>query len=399
MQCPRLGRIACRWVAGESGPIPERPVLVVLHGESMGGATLSVLRLIPALQERGWRFVFWAPRPGEVFDAVTAAGREVHGEPRGLIGYSWKALRVPPGPVVRLGRLPRYFGALRRLIRETDPALVHANSLYTLAEAGLARAHGVPTVLHVHEMVRSNRKGRIARALAGRAGTVVAGVSNAGAAALSTPRRPAKVVYECVPIPAEVPHRKPGSRTTVGTIGVIAARKGTDTFVEAARRVLAETDEVAFRIVGRPDDPLDHEWAKRVLAELPGLGIEHAERVSVDAELAKLDVFVLPSRIDPFPIVVLEAMASGLPVIGTRVDGIAEQIDSESGLLVDVEDAEGLASAILELHGDRALRQRLGEGARGRVEANFSLDRQVDELESCYLEAMASAGRGSSAAS
>ena len=68
-------------------------------------------------------------------------------------------------------------------------------------------------------------------------------------------------------------------------------------------------------------------------------GIHYAGHVDMAAELAKLDVFVLPSRRDPFPLTVLEAMAAGVPVVGTRVDGIAEQLAGGAGILVDSEDA------------------------------------------------------------
>ena len=174
----------------------------------------------------------------------------------------------------------------------------------------------------------------------------------------------------------------------VGTIGVIARRKGTDLFAEAARLIQEETDEVSFRVVGRPDDPLDQAWAEEVLSRMASLGIHQADRADVYEELAKLDVFVLPSRSDPFPIVVLEAMATGLPVVGTRVDGIAEELDERSGLLVEPEDPRGLADAILRLHRDLQLRGSLGAGARTRVAESFGLDRQADALEACYLAAI-----------
>lgn len=367
----------------------ERTVLVVLHGEAVGGASLSVLRLIPELERRGWRFVFWAPRPSALYDELVARGLDAHGEPRGLIGYSWQALRVPPGVARRLARLPRYFGSLRRLIKETRPALVHANSLYTLGEALTARALRVPTVFHVHEMVRPNAKGRIARRLAHTFNDVVIGVSDSGAAALSTDGSRAKVVYECVSIPSEVPVREDRKgRSVIGTVGVVSRRKGSDLFVEAARLVREQKDEIEFRMVGSADDPLDAAWASDLLARLPAVGIEHEPSADVAAELAGWDAFVLPSRSDPFPIVVLEAMASELPVIGTRVDGIAEQVTPETGILVEADDPDALAAAILELHRNPERRREMGRAGRARVAERFSLERQAQGIHEAYLEAL-----------
>lgn len=372
--------------AGANGA--GRSVLVVLHGEAVGGASLSIMRLAPGLEAHGWRLTFWAPQPSALFDELRARGLTSYGAPRPVQGYSWAALRTPPGPLARISRAPAYFAGLRRLIREMRPAVLHANSLYSLLEAGLARSLGVPTVLHVHEMVRDNPKGGMARWLAHAVNDVVLGVSKAGAASLSTTRARAGIVYEGVTIPPNVPERVGrGPKTVVGSIGVVARRKGIDVLVEAARMVREQTRDVEFRLVGAPDDPLERRWAERVLKELAPAGIAHECRADVPTRLAQWDLFALPSRTDPFPLVVLEAMASGLPVIGTRVDGIAEQVTPEVGRLVEPDDAAGLAAAILELHADPPLRQRLGAAARARVEREFPLERQIAGISEAYLTA------------
>ncbi len=122
-----------------AGPGAGREVLVVLHEPVVGGATLSVLRTLPLLVERGWRFCVWAPRPSELYDYVEAAGWEVRGAPR-TVSYSLAALRLPPGPRARLRSMPAYLGALRDLVHERRPALAHVNSLTTLAEAAIVRS-------------------------------------------------------------------------------------------------------------------------------------------------------------------------------------------------------------------------------------------------------------------
>jgi glycosyltransferase involved in cell wall biosynthesis len=238
-------------------------------------------------------------------------------------------------------------------------------------------------------MVRPNAKGRIARRLAHTFNDVVIGVSESGAAALSTDGSRAKVVYECVSIPSEVPVREGRARrSVVGTVGVVSRRKGSDLFVEAARLVRERTDEIEFRMVGSADDPLDAAWASDLLARLPAIGIEHEPSADVTAELAGWDAFVLPSRSDPFPIVVLEAMASELPVIGTRVDGIAEQVTPETGILVEADDPEALAAAILELHRNPERRREMGRAGRARVAERFSLERQAEGIHEAYLDAL-----------
>ena len=100
--------------------------------------------------------------------------------------------------------------------------------------------------------------------------------------------------------------------------------------------------------------------------------------------VAELDVFVLPSRGENLPIAILEAMAAALPVVATRVGGVPEVVvDSVTGLLVEPEDAAGLAGALDRVASDEAFRQRLGQAGATRIVEHFdarSTARQMVEL-------------------
>ncbi|HQI49230.1 MAG TPA: glycosyltransferase, partial [bacterium] len=120
------------------------------------------------------------------------------------------------------------------------------------------------------------------------------------------------------------------------------------------------------------------------------LGIAQAvdflgSRSDVQDLLATFDVFILPSLWEGFPNVLLEAMASGLPVIATAVEGTVEMVvDGETGRLVPKEDAAALTAAMLELAGAPELRERMGREGRKRVEEHFSLAKQVREFEALF---------------
>ncbi len=362
-----------------------RRVLIVLHGEEVGGASLSVLRAIPYLEELGWRMTVWAPRPSELYNEVKARGLDGHGQPRPIAGYSLRAMRISPGIARRVARAPRYYRALDNLIREIRPTVVHCNSMYTLDEALVARARRVPVVFHVHEMVKQGRKHRLARSLMHRVGHEVVGVSTAGASALSISGSAAALVHECVrPYPSVPARDRRSGAANVGTIGVIARRKGTDLFVDVARRAGEAALDARFHIVGAPTDPLEADWAEAVLADAREGGVSYSTHADVEETLASWDIFVLPSRIDPFPIVVLEAMSSGLPVIGTHVDGIPEQLADGSGILVPADDPTSLFAAVRNLCGDRRLRVSLGQAARSRVNEHFNIERQARNLAAIY---------------
>jgi glycosyltransferase involved in cell wall biosynthesis len=160
--------------------------------------------------------------------------------------------------------------------------------------------------------------------------------------------------------------------------------------VEAFTRVseLVPTERERLRLVMVGDGPLRHrieEALKRVgidsLAWLPG------SRNDVADLLRCVDVFVLPSRVEGVSNTLLEAMATGVPVVATRVGGNPELVDDEvTGILVPPNDAESMASAIVRYVRDPALRETHGRCGRLKAEKEFSLDRMVDAYLSIYDE-------------
>ena len=110
-------------------------------------------------------------------------------------------------------------------------------------------------------------------------------------------------------------------------------------------------------------------------------------RRDVPQLLAASDAFVMPSLWEGLGLVFLEAMATGLPVLSTRVSAVPEVVvEGETGLLVPPSDAGALAAAMRAIASDAALRARLGSAGRARVRERFGLDRMVDETLAVYAE-------------
>ncbi len=104
------------------------------------------------------------------------------------------------------------------------------------------------------------------------------------------------------------------------------------------------------------------------------------EREDVPALLANTDVFVLPSSMEPFGMSPVEAMAAGVPVVVTRTGGLAEIVtDGVDGLLVPVENPEGIAAAVVRICQDPELRERLSCAGRQRA-TDFDEAKAVDSL-------------------
>ena len=109
----------------------------------------------------------------------------------------------------------------------------------------------------------------------------------------------------------------------------------------------------------------------------------------VFSELSGSDLLVLPSRSEPFGLVLIEAMAMRRPVIASNLDGPAEIVTPETGVLVAADDPQAMAAAILELARDRPRRLSMGDAGRARVEQLFSLEHQASRVHQAYLDVIA----------
>jgi glycosyltransferase involved in cell wall biosynthesis len=172
-------------------------------------------------------------------------------------------------------------------------------------------------------------------------------------------------------------------------VGRIDAQKGVDTLIDAAERILESTRDWHLAIAG--DGPglaalSDRTKDQRALSSrIHWLG----RRDDVPSLMKAADLLVLSSRWEGMPNVVLEAMAARRAVLATAVEGTTELvIPGETGWLVPPEDAESLASALIEACGDRARLRRFGENGRRRVEAEFLLDQMIAAFEQLWARVL-----------
>lgn len=173
----------------------------------------------------------------------------------------------------------------------------------------------------------------------------------------------------------------------IGVLARLFPEKGHDWFLRALVPLLREFASVRAVLVG--DGP--SRTALEALAR--NLGI--ADRVlfagyqdDVVPWLAAFDVKVLPSREEPFGVVLLEAGAMEKPVVGSDVGGIGEVlVEGETGFLVPLEDAGALQHALRTLINDESLRLKMGSAARLRAQSEFSVERMVTQHEAVYRRA------------
>lgn len=174
------------------------------------------------------------------------------------------------------------------------------------------------------------------------------------------------------------PHnRHTGQPVRLGIVGQVIPRKGHDILFDALARLRQRGLAFQLVIIGEGDAGFE----RSVRAQASSLQLDPLitwAGVIYDktAIYGQIDVLVVPSRSESFGNVTIEAGAAGLPVVASRVGGLQDVIaDGETGTLVDPEASEALADALEALIRDPALRARMGEAARRRVETRFSAER------------------------
>lgn len=186
-----------------------------------------------------------------------------------------------------------------------------------------------------------------------------------------------------------------GAGPCVLFVGSLIARKGLMFLVEAAKRVVAKWVDVQFLVAG--EGPLRGSLEEAI--KRAGMAANFVFLGSVRDELLSLlyncaDVFVLPSVQEGQGIVLLEAQATGKPVVAFDIGGVGEVVcRGETGLLVDRGDVDGLAEALLRLLDDERLRVRMGLNGRRFVCETYTWDRCAKRMFDVYLEGLGAVKR------
>ena len=170
----------------------------------------------------------------------------------------------------------------------------------------------------------------------------------------------------------------------IGAIGRLVWQKGFEYLIKCIPKIIKTFPNVRVLIVGEGQlrDRLEALGAKlEVKDNLVFTGF----RSDIKEILSAIDILAIPSLLEGFPMVTLEAMAMAKPVIATKIDGITEQIiDGESGILIPPKDSGALSSTITNLLKNKEFAKNLGLNARKRVEKEFSIEKMVAETEKVY---------------
>jgi glycosyltransferase involved in cell wall biosynthesis len=365
-----------------------RPVrlLLVVDSLEVGGAERQVVDLALALRCKGYGVTVACSVAGDLSGALKEAG-------------------VPVRPLLR--RLAKrrlslaYAWRLRRLLSKERFDLVHAHIYASVVAAALATlGTSVPLVIteHTEASWQTWRARWISRWVYRRVERIIA---------VSTPIRRRLIERDDVHpdlitiIPnavvaaseerADTPPPLPAGlreRPLAGVVARLQPEKGVANFLKAAARVASQFPEAHFVVAG--DGPLRQELV--ALTEDLGLGSRVnflGFRSDASALMKSLDVLVVPSLTEGSPLVTLEAMAAGVPVVASAVGGIPDQIrHDKEGLLVSPGDTGALGDALLALLRDPDRAHCLGEAGRRRATSQFSHTTMVRRIEDVYRDVL-----------
>ena len=351
------------------------PVAFLMSSFDPGGTERQMIELLRRLDRRRWTPHLACFRPtGAWFDRAADCAASVETFP--ITSFR------RPNTARQLGRFARW-------CRDREIAVVHTGQLYSniFGLPGAAMA-GVPVRIGNRRNINPDKKTlhlglqRVAYSFAHK---IVAN-SKAAAARLLREGVPAHKIA-IIPNGIDLARFSPATRRTPRRVVVVAnlrPEKGHDVLIDAAADVLRRFPDATFDIVGGGpllDATRERAWRRGVGVAFRFFG--HQDDVA--ARLAEADIFVLPSRSEAMPNALIEAMATGLPVVASSVGGIGEVVaDGRTGLLVPAGDCAALAERIGRLMDSPTLAATLGDAARLEIQSRYSFTRMVNAFESIY---------------
>jgi glycosyltransferase involved in cell wall biosynthesis len=369
-------------------------VLVLCEYASLNGGERSLLTMLEhGLCDRS-QVVVACPNQGPLAQSLRVLG----------IRHEPLALHTPQGNRLELAECRRRLGHLLDALR---PELVHANSLATSRLSGpLTAERQLPSLGHLRDILRINPR-IVADLNCHRRLIAVSEATRHWYEGLGVHSQRMHVVHNGVDVrrfhprpPTGYLHREltlPPGTILIGTIGQIGMRKGLDTLLRAARRVVQRLPDVCFVIVGQrysqKQEAVEYEADLHAMASQPPLAGRVrflGLRQDIPEMLNELTLLVHPARQEPLGRVLLEAAASGVPVIATAVGGTPEIFsDGSSAVLVAPDDEAALAAAMDRLLSDPEARRQLAQAARRRAETRFSAETAARNLAVHYHDCLA----------
>lgn len=358
-------------------------ILYLTNHLNIGGITSYVLTLAEGLKQRGHN-VYISSSGGAVLSKfINAHINYIH------IPIKTKSEASP--------KILISFFKLLKIIKEKDINIIHANTRVTCVLAGLTRYFsGCPYVSTCHGFFKRRFFRKVFPCWGQRLIAISESVKGHLINDFKVDDKKITLIHNGINIEQGslkfvVPLKKRlglDSRPVVGIVARLSEEKGHAYLIEAMQRVIIEIPDAQLLIVG------DGGMKEKLLNLSQALRIEKnifflSSVFDTREILSAMDIFVLPSLKEGLGLALMEAMASGLAVIGSKIGGIKSLIkDGFNGLLVEPANVDGLTQAILYLLKNPDKARSFGRNAQVFIKENFSSTKMIDETERVYLECL-----------
>ncbi|WP_100665806.1 glycosyltransferase family 4 protein [Leuconostoc citreum] len=383
--------------------------ILYLHaGAELYGADKILLELLSGIDKKKFEPIVLLPNDGPLVDKISRLGVKVN-----ILKYPILRRKIftPLGIIKYVYNYIRYSFKISSFVRKNNIDILHVNTAAVLEGAFIKLFNKKPIVWHIHEIIESPEiVFQFTSLMIQRFSNIIVTVSNATKKRLLDSSiidsNKVRTIHNGININAVVNENRdevkermegklniPKGTKIVGMIGRINSWKGQHDFVQAINLAFSKNKNIHAVIVGGIFEGEEHflDELNKNIAETVDPSRIHLVNFSENiADFYSLfDIFVLPStQPDPFPTVVLEAMANELPIVGYNHGGIKEMLENNiSGYLVEVKNIVKLGDCILNLVNNDELSVSVGKAAENRQSTLFSNKSFIQKFEAAYSEA------------
>jgi glycosyltransferase involved in cell wall biosynthesis len=385
-------------------------VLFVSHDASRTGAPIFLLRFLRwFLDHQQIPFQILVVSPGELLPEFASVGPTELLEPESKLDRVLRRLNFPPR-----GYSPHLLSLRERLLK-SNIGLIYSNTIATGKALDYLAFLGCPVICNVHELEQAIRRcdkdGNLS--LVKKHASSYVAVSHAVKENLMVNHGIREdeitVVHGFVPTDRSAPRELGQARSLVRqelkipmdarlvcACGSIEPRKGPDLFIQAADKLAKVYPHVPAHFVWIGGNNEQVKAMRKQSQELSRGDVVHfiGSRRDLCPYYEAADVFLLPSREDPFPLVMLEAALAGKPIVSfDKSGGAPEFVRHDAGFIVPAFDVDAMAAKLAVLLSSDELRRRTGEAGRQRVLDEHDLNTSAPKIAAIIQRALASAAK------
>jgi glycosyltransferase involved in cell wall biosynthesis len=374
-------------------------ILFVSHSSSIGGGEKCLLTLVKHLDRNLFEPVVIFPSEGSISREMVKLGIKTFISPL----ECW--IRDSANPGLEDSDILDRLQNIKQIVEVEKPDIIHSNTSVVWEGALAAKLQGIIHIWHIHEILENHPRLKplfplplVYWGIDFLSDSVVV-VSNAVRETFSGIIQPEKLVTVHNGIEAERFAKMsessirqelalPSDTHLAVSIGTVIKEKGYDTLIEAASFVKKKQGNVKFIIVGSGlTEPVRELKKKIVSLNLKDHVYYLGYREDIPGILRDSDFLIISSITEAFPLVALEAMALGKPIIATNCGGIPELVsDAETGFLVPINAPESLSEKILYMIKDRKRMKEIGNRALARFDEHYRAETYTLHFENLYKE-------------